>query len=79
MKPGHFPETVLKEGYTPEIQLSISSNDSRRTDFSIISFAVITAPLTKDGTLSGDYLLLVGVNQVRFADGSLWRAGPLLR
>jgi len=79
LQSGFKPEAVLKEGLTREISLSISGNDSRRTDFSTISFAEITAPFTKDGTLSGDYWLLVGVNQVRFADGSVWNAQPVLR
>jgi len=75
---GYTPETVLQEGHTPEVQLTIRSSNFRRMDFSIISFAAISEPLTKDGTLSGDYCLLVGVNQVRFADGSVWNAWPLL-
>jgi hypothetical protein len=71
---GYTRETVLLEGHTQEIQLSISSVNVRRMDFSIISFAAITEPLTRNGTLSGDYCLYVGVNEVRFSDGSVWNA-----
>jgi len=79
LQSGFKPDAVLNQGLTPEIPLNISGNDSRRTDFSIISFAEVTAPFTKDGMLVGDYLLLVGVNQVRFSDGSVWNAAPLPR
>jgi hypothetical protein len=75
---GYTRETVLQEGHTQEIQLTISSINVRRMDFSIISFGAITEPLTRNGTLSGDYCLYVGVNEVRFSDGSVWNAGRLV-
>lgn len=75
---GYSSDTVLVEGHTPPIDLTISKESIRRTDFSIISFASVTQGLTKDGTLSGDYFLYVGVHEVLFEDGSVWKAKPLL-
>ena len=72
----YTPDTVLLEGHTPAIELSIQKESFRRTDFSIINFAAVTEQLSKDGILSGDYLLIVGVYEVVFADGSGWSAGP---
>jgi hypothetical protein len=74
---GYTSETVLVQGHTQPIELTISKESFRRTDFSIINFASVTQGLTKDGLLSGDYFLYVGVHQVLFEDGSLWKAKPL--
>jgi len=74
---GYTSETVLAEAHTPPIELTISKENFRRTDFSIISFASLTQGLAKDGLLSGDYFLYVGVHEVHFADGSVWKANPL--
>jgi hypothetical protein len=74
---GFSPDTVLIEGHTPAIELTISTDSFRRTDFSIISFASVTQRLTKNGILSGDYFLYVGVHQVLFEDGSVWKAKPV--
>lgn len=76
---GYTPETVLREGYTPSIDLSIPKESLRRTDFSIISFAAVTKELAKEGILSGDYFLFIGVYEVLFEDGSIWHAGPAVR
>jgi hypothetical protein len=74
---GYTSDTVLIMGNTPPVELAISKESIRRTDFSIISFASVTQSLTRDGILSGDYFLYVGVHQVLFEDGSLWNAKPL--
>ena len=76
---GYTADTVLVQGHTPLIELTISQEGSRRTDFSIISFSEVTQDLVKNGLLSGDYFLYVGVHRVLFEDGSVWEAGPLLR
>jgi hypothetical protein len=76
---GYTPDTVLLEGHTPPIQLSIPKESLRRTDFSIISFATVTKDLANDGILTGDYFLLVGVYEVLFEDGSVWNAGSVVR
>ena len=69
----------MQEGHTPPIELSIPKESFRRTDFSIISFAAVTKDLAKEGILTGDYFLLVGVYEVLFEDGSVWNAGPVLK
>ncbi len=74
---GYTSGTVLLEGNAQYVELSIPKENFRRTDFSVIRFVDITQPLMKEGVLSGDYVLYVGVNEVRFADGTMWRAAPL--
>ena len=76
---GYTTDTVLSEGHTTPIELRIPKAGFRQTDFSIISFAAVTRDLAKDGILIGDYLLLVGVYEVQFDDGSVWNAGPVVR
>ncbi len=73
---GYSPDTVAQAGYTPTVRLDIPKEGERRTDFSIISFAAVTQPLLNDGILSGDYVLLVGVQHVFYDDGTIWNAGP---
>lgn len=75
---GYTSDTILIQGDTPPIELTISKESIRRTDFSLINFASVTSGLTKDGVLSGDYFLYVGVQEVLFEDGSVWKAKPLL-
>jgi hypothetical protein len=75
---GYTSDTVLIDGYTAPIELTISQESSRRTDFSIINFVSVTLGFTKDGILSDDYFLYVGVHEVLFDDGSVWKAKPLL-
>jgi hypothetical protein len=76
---GFTPKTVLQDGHSPAIELSIPKEGSRRTDFSIISFTEVTKDFAKDGVLEGDYFVFVGVQQVLFDDGSVWNAEPVLR
>ena len=76
---GYSSDTVLVEGHTPPMELSIPKDSLLRTDFSIISFAEVTKGLTREGILTGDYSLVVGVYEVRFEDGSVWNAGPVVR
>lgn len=76
---GYTSDTVVLEGHTEPIALTIPETSLRNTDFSIIDFAAVTAPLTRNGVLSGDYFLYVGVYEVRFHDGSVWKSGPLVR
>lgn len=76
---GYTQNTVLQQGHTGVIELSIPQEGFRQTDFSIIGFADVTRPLLEDGILSGDYVLIVGVHEVRFEDGSVWKASPLVK
>ena len=74
---GYTHDTVLVVGATPPIELSIAIDGLGRTDFSVINFVEVTKSLAKDGILSGDYLLILGVKEVQFADGSVWKASKL--
>jgi hypothetical protein len=74
---GYTANTMLLTGHTLPIQLTIPKGGSKRTDFSIINFAEITAPLAREGVLTGDYYLFVGVFEVVFEDGSVWTAAAL--
>jgi hypothetical protein len=74
---GHSPQTIIQQGHTQYIELSISPESLGRTDFSVISFAEVTHALQKEGILNGDYHLYVGVNEVLFVDGTSWRAASL--
>ena len=71
---GHTPKTVLLSGHTPFIDLQIAKENIRSTDFSVINFAEIVRPLMEGESLSGEYVIYVGVEEVRFEDGSLWKA-----
>lgn len=76
---GYTPETVLLEGNTLPIELSFPKDSERRTDFSMISFVEVMKDLTREGMLTGDYFIFVGVYSVRFEDGSVWNAGSAVR
>ena len=76
---GYAAGTVLQEGHTPAIELNIPKDSLRQADFSIISFAAVTKDLANEGSLSGDYILYVGVYEVLFGDGSVWNSGPVVR
>lgn len=71
---GYTPNTVLLSGHTQYIELQIPKENMRRTDFSVIIFAQIVQPLMEGGSLNGEYLIYVGVAEVRFEDGSQWKA-----
>jgi hypothetical protein len=71
---GYNSDTVLVEGHSDPLDLTISANSFRRTDFSIINFVTVTERLTKNGILHGDYYLFIGMYEVRFGDGSVWVA-----
>lgn len=76
---GYTPETVVLEGNTLPIELSIPKDSELRTDFSIINFVEVMKDLTKEGILTGEYFIFVGVYSVRFEDGSVWNAGSAVR
>jgi len=76
---GYTTETVLAEGHTTPMELSIAKDGFRQTDFSLISFAAATQTLLKDGILTGDYALIVGVHQVLFEDGTMWQSTSILK
>ena len=76
---GYTSDTVLAHGQTVPITLAIMPDSIRRADFSVIDWRVVTQTLTREGKLSGDYFLCVGVYQVTFQDGSVWSAPQLIQ
>lgn len=76
---GYEPKNILQEGHSPAIELSIFPDSVRRTDFSAINFAAITKDIAKDGTLTGKYVLIIGVREVVFEDGSVWKSEPVVK
>lgn len=76
---GYTSDIVLAHGQTVPIMLTIMPDSMRRADFSVIDWRVVTQTLTREGKLSGDYFLCVGVQQVTFEDGSVWNAPALIK
>ncbi|MCM3902847.1 MAG: hypothetical protein ND866_14170 [Pyrinomonadaceae bacterium] len=74
---GFTPNTALLSGHTPYIELQIPKENMRRTDFAVINFVEIVRPLLRGGSLNGEYVIYVGVDEVRFEDGSQWKAKGL--
>jgi hypothetical protein len=69
------PDTILLEGVTPFIQAQIEpfSPPLLLKRLEPIYFNKIVKPLLKDGELNFHVLLKVGVQEARFADGTLWQ------
>ena len=68
------PDTVLLEGLMPLMEVQIEPFSSPPVvDIPPIYFNKIVKPLLKDGELNGHLRLIVGINEVRFADGTAWR------
>jgi hypothetical protein len=65
--------TVLLEGVTPFFDASLKPGASAKTDIPPIFFNQIVKPLLEAGELHGEFLIAVGVNEVRFEDGSIWQ------
>lgn len=68
------PDIVLLEGLMPFMEVQIEANsEPALLDIPPIYFNKIVKPLLKDGELSGHLRLVVGVQEVRFADGTAWQ------
>lgn len=67
------PEAVVLEGLTPFFEVQIEPYSVKRMDIPEIYFNKIVKPLLKDGEISGHLRLVVGVQEVRFADGTAWQ------
>lgn len=68
-------DTILLEGVTPFIQARIEPFNPPLLIENIepIYFNKIVKPLLKDGELNFHVLLIVGIQQARFADGTAWQ------
>lgn len=66
-------ETVLLEGAVSFLEAKIEPQSTLLTDIPPIYFNIIAKPLLKGGVLDDNVHLMVGVQEVRFADGSTWQ------
>ena len=69
------PETILLEGAVPPLNRQIKANMTPIVDIPPIYFNKLVKPLLKNGELSGHFRLIVGVQEVYFADGTRWQKG----
>lgn len=67
------PEKVLLEGDTPHFDARVGAGESLKTDTPPIFFNRIVQPLLSGGQLQGKFTIVVGVAEVAFEDGSVWR------
>lgn len=68
------PDTVLLEVVTPVFKALIEpAGDLLLTDIPPIHFNKIAKPLMRGGQLSGKLRLFIGVQEVRFVDGTSWQ------
>ena len=67
------PEKVLSEGATQFANIWVEANSSKVVEIPTLYPALLLKSLAKDGELNGRFKLTVGVQEARFADGSLWR------
>jgi hypothetical protein len=70
------PGAVVLEGSTPFFDVKVAPLGFRRAEIPPIFFNKIIKPLLKNGELHGGFYVVVGVREVRFADGSLWQKPP---
>jgi hypothetical protein len=67
------PSNVLLEGATPFVNFWAEADSSKVVEIPTIYPVHLFHPLAKDGELKGHFMLTIGVQEVRFADDSLWR------
>ena len=68
------PDTVLLEGVMPFMEVHIEPFSAPLlVNIPPIYFNKIVKPLLKDGELNVHVLLIVGIQEARFADGTVWQ------
>ncbi|MCA1591455.1 MAG: hypothetical protein LC754_02135 [Acidobacteria bacterium] len=67
--------TILQHGQTPllEIENLLSPSDIRILVYPVTSIGKIYKPLLKDGVLNGDFNIFIGVEEIRYSDGTIWK------
>ena len=65
-------QAIVAHGRTDSFRVDIDARRARKVKCPYVNFAKISQPLVKNGTLSGNFKLEIGVNSVRFADESSW-------
>ncbi len=65
---------ILKQGATPLVSISggLKAKDKTVIEFPVVSFAAVSKPLLKNGTLAGDFEIYVAVTEVVYENGSVW-------
>jgi hypothetical protein len=72
--------TVLLEGVIPTMDVRIEPfGEPLLMDIPPIYFNKIVKPLLKDGELNFHAMLIVGIQEARFADGTIWQRGVVGR
>lgn len=67
------PDKILLEGVTAPFDARVGARESLKTDTPPIFFNRIVQPLLVEGQLQGKFTIVVGVSEVAFEDGSVWR------
>ena len=68
------PDTVLLEGLMPFVELRTEpAGAPLAIDIPHIYFNKLVKPILKNGELDGRLRLIVGIQEVRFADGTVWQ------
>lgn len=73
LAPFDDPEKVLSEGTTPFANIWVEANSLKVVEIPTLYPALLLKSLAKDGELNGNFQLAIGVQEARFADGTLWR------
>lgn|SRR5215204_375395 len=74
---GERRDRVLQQGSTPLLALraTLAPNDKRILLYQVASLLKVYRPLLRNNILNGDFEMEILVEEVRFADGSIWRKG----
>ncbi|MFL6332227.1 MAG: hypothetical protein ACJ754_02685 [Pyrinomonadaceae bacterium] len=67
------PSKVLLEGTTAYVNFWAEANSTKVVEIPTIYPVYLFNPLAKNGELNGQFMLMIGVQEARFADGSFWR------
>ncbi|HEX8146245.1 MAG TPA: hypothetical protein VF591_03500 [Pyrinomonadaceae bacterium] len=67
------PSKVLLEGTLPFVNFWAEADNSKVIEIPTVYPVHLFNPLAKGGELNGRFKLMIGVQEARFADGSLWR------
>lgn len=69
----------VADGSTAHFKVDIDSRMGRKVECPHLNFAKISREFAKHGRLDGAFRLIVGVDSVRFADGSVWNDTDIKR
>ena len=64
---------VLSEGVIPFVNTQVEANKSLIVEIPPLYPALMLKHLAKDSELNGQFVITIGVQEARFADGSVWR------